>query len=628
MTGDPPEECASAFASCASSNAAEVSADVADTIVDHLIRNGRQFPDGAAFTFVDFTADSAGRRETVTWSELGRRVDALTGVLMASGVTGERVAVVAPQGIGYVVGFLAALRAGAVAVPLFAPHTPGRDERLASALADSQPTCLLTTADAKPGVTEFCTVRRLAEADRIIAVDCSSFSSGAPETIEAGLPILRSPADCAYLQYTSGSTRTPAGVEITHANLVANVRQAVAAFDIHRDRNQVVSWLPLFHDMGLVLAIAIPVLSAAHSVVMDPLAFVQRPARWLHLLAEHKGAVTAAPNFAFDYCVRRASESLGPGTALRDVAVMINGSEPIRPGTLARFQQAFGPSGLIPETMRPSYGLAEATVFVSTSRSGTRPQITSFDQVMLRQGVLRPVTGSPAEGVPELVACGPPAGQDVAVVNAMTGCSLPEGEVGEIWVRGPNVARGYWRNPVRSAETFGARVANPPPDGHADGHADGRADGAWLRTGDLGALHDGCLYVTGRIKDLIIIDGTNHYPQDIESTAQESHTLIRYDHVAAFSMAHDGEERLVVIAEHSRHVTDPGSAREAAERSVREAVQREHGVAVHDFVLAPPGTVPRTTSGKVARDACRRHYLSGGWSPRAQPDLARAGEAE
>ncbi len=430
MTGDPPEGRASVFASCASPGAAQVSADVADTVVDHLKGNGRLFPHDAAFTFVDFTADSAGRRETVTWSELDRRVDALTGVLTASGVTGERVAVVAPQGIGYVVGFLAALRAGAIAVPLFAPQTPGRDERLASALADSQPTCVLTTADAKPDVSEFCAARRLVETDRIVTVDCSSFSGGPSETIDPGPPIPLNPADCAYLQYTSGSTRTPAGVEITHANLAANVRQAVAAFDIDRDRNQVVSWLPLFHDMGLVLAIAIPVLNAVHSVVMDPLAFVQRPARWLRLLAEHKGAVTAAPNFAFDYCVRRARESLGPGTALRDVAVMINGSEPIRPGTLARFQQAFGPSGLVPETMRPSYGLAEATVFVSTSRSGTRPRITSFDQVLLRQGVLRAVTGSPAEGTPELVACGQPAGQDVAVVNAMTGCPLPEGEVG------------------------------------------------------------------------------------------------------------------------------------------------------------------------------------------------------
>jgi acyl-CoA synthetase (AMP-forming)/AMP-acid ligase II len=591
-----------------------------ETIVDYLIYNAQVHPNDPAFSFVDFVADAVGKRRSVTWSGLERRVGELTDVLSPVGVAGQPVAVVAPQGIDYVVAFLGAMRAGAVAVPLFPPRAPGRDERLASALADSAPACVLTTTDVWTAVSDFCVAHGIVGHGRIIAVDDLHTADVPAELPGPDQQALPRSTDCAYLQYTSGSTRAPAGVEITHANVAANVEQATKAFDIHRNESHIVSWLPLFHDMGLVLAVAIPVVGAVHSVIMDPLAFVQQPYRWLRLLSDHNGAVTAAPNFAYDYCVRRVPEPLRSDLSLDAVSVLINGSEPIRPGTLARFQQAFGPCGVSPAAMRPSYGLAEATVFVSTSPSGDRPRITSFDRVAVRQGFLRPAATTPAEGVTELVACGMPVGQEVTIVNARTCRPLPDGEVGEIWVRGPNVARGYWRNPMRSAESFDAAMANEPQDDDEVGR--------WLRTGDLGAVDKGLLYVTGRIKDLIIIDGTNHYPQDIESTVQDSHGLIRYDHVAAFSLADEEGERLVVVAEHERHLTDPGPAREAAGRSVREAVLREHGVVVHDFVLAPPGTVPRTTSGKVARSATRRRYLAGNWAGRMRADMAGAGEAE
>jgi acyl-CoA synthetase (AMP-forming)/AMP-acid ligase II len=620
MTDQPSDGCSPLFTSDIGPDSLRIPTGFDDTLVGHLARASHLVPDAPAFTFVDYSTDFAGRRETVTWAELDRRVETLAQALAQAGATGQRVAVVAPQGLEYVIGFLGALRAGAIAVPLFSPHMPGHEERLVSALRDAGPVCLLTTRRARTAVADFCTSRRLPGANRVLAIG-GPYLAGLPQTgIDESESVRPRPEDCAYLQYASGSTRSPAGVEITHANAVANVRQALKAFEIDRDRNQIVSWLPLFHDMGLVLAIAIPVVGAVHSVITDPLAFVQHPARWLRLLADHPRAVTAAPNFAYDYCVRRVHESARDGLRLDHVSVMINGSEPVRPGTLSRFEQAFASTGLSPTAVRPSYGLAEATVLVSTSQAGQLPRVTAFDRESLRQGTLRSVSGTAAGNTSELVSCGEPVGQELVIVATDTGRSLPDSAVGEIWVRGPNVGRGYWRNPLRSTETFAAVPAGTP--------SDDEETGGWLRTGDLGALHDGCLYVTGRIKDLIIIDGTNHYPQDIEVTVQEAHEMIRHDHVAAFSLTISGEERLVVVAEHSRRLTDPRVVRDAVARAVRGAVAMGHGTALHDFVLARPGTVPRTSSGKVARTACRARYLAGVWASSIEADLTGAGEGE
>lgn len=592
----------------------ETSADVPETLDAYLARASLLASERIAFTFVDFDSDTLGHRTAVTWAQLDRRVEALARTLVAAGATGERVAVVAPQGLEYVVGFLAALRARAIAVPLFAPHLPGHDDRLISALDDSAPVCLLTTPKTRELVRKFCANRGLPGADRVLAIGDAPVDPWDQGALPHGTP---RPEDCAYLQYTSGSTRTPTGVEITHANVIANVRQAVDAYGIG-GRNQVVSWLPLFHDMGLVLAIAIPVVGLVHSVIMDPAAFVRQPARWLRLVADHRGAITAAPNFAYDYCVRRVPKELRGALSLHDVSVMINGSEPIKSDTVRRFQTAFGPCGLDPRAMRPSYGLAEATVFVATSRAGEPPCVTAFDRGLLGRGEARPVAPAAREGAVEIIACGEPVGQEVAVVDTQSR-RRPEGTVGEVWVRGPNVARGYWRRTERSIDVFGAAL--DPPD-------TAQADEPWLRTGDLGVLHDGRLYITGRIKDLVIIDGTNHYPHDIEATVQDAHGLIRPDHVAAFSLTVDGDERLVVVAEHARFVADPDPAHEAVARAVRSAIVTGHGVSLHDFVLAPPGAVPRTSSGKVARDACRRRYLDGVWDSRRRTDLAGAGGDE
>jgi acyl-CoA synthetase (AMP-forming)/AMP-acid ligase II len=586
---------------------------VEDTISHHLARAAAQAPAEKAFTFVDFSTGRGGVCTSLTWGGLRERVGALAGVLRDSGAAGERVALVGPQNLDYVVGFLAAVCAGAVAVPLFSPGLPGHGEKLAAALADADPVFAVTSGEGREEAEKFCAnqdglrLRVVTEGDLL-----SGRAVRGGDT--RGEPACPRPADVAYLQYTSGSTRMPSGVEITHANVCANARQALTAYGMRSGRNCTVGWLPLYHDMGLVLAVVLPVVGTLHSVFMDPLAFVQQPVRWLRLLSEHGGALTAAPNFAYDYCVHRVSGEERATLSLGQVAAMVNGSEPINEQTLRRFQEAFGPVGARATAMRPSYGLAEATVFVSASPAGREPVVTCFDRDALAAGTARAVTDGDGRPVTRLVGCGRPTGQEAAVVDPERRVRLEEGRVGEIWLRGPNIARGYFRDPQHSEATFGATLHDDSDDSDSDGGGGGGGGGGgsrWLRTGDLGLWHEGHLYITGRLKDLVIIDGTNHYPQDIEHTVENAHPAIRRHHAAAFSLATDDGERLVVVAEHVRDLAEPARVREEVTRAVRQAVGAAHAVAVHDFVLAPPGTVPHTTSGKVARRACREHYLRG-----------------
>ncbi|KOU67263.1 hypothetical protein ADK57_16875 [Streptomyces sp. MMG1533] len=571
-----------------------------DTLSRHLALSARQAPDEAAFTFVDFGAGRDGNSVELTWSELDTQVRTVAAGLRRSGAVGERVAIVAPQGLDYVVGFLGSLCAGAIAVPLFPPDLPGHGEKLAAVLADAAPALAISAHEQREAVADFCTGHGIASVSRVVSVEILMQSAGTAGT-EARTAREPQPEDCAYLQYTSGSTRTPSGVEITHANVCVNARQALEAYDVGGRRNCVVSWLPLYHDMGLMLGIVMPVAGRMRSVTMAPLDFVQQPVRWLRLLTQYDGALTGAPNFAYDYCVQRVPPEERTGLSLGSVAVMINGSEPVSPRTLERFHEAFAPSGIRRTTMRPSYGLAEATVFVAASPAGEEPTVTPFDRDLLAQGTAR--VAEPAEGgsITELVACGRPTDQEVAIVDPATGCRQEDGTVGEIWLRGPNIGRGYWGRPP-DGESFGAVMTGGYP-----------ADPAqrWLRTGDLGIWHDKQLYVTGRIKDLVIVDGANHYPHDIELTVENAHPGVRRHHTAAFAVPTDEGERLVVVAEHTPAVTDPQTSLDEVTRAVRGAVAVTHAIAVHDFVYAPPGTVPRTTSGKVARSACRAQYLAG-----------------
>jgi acyl-CoA synthetase (AMP-forming)/AMP-acid ligase II len=406
----------------------------------------------------------------------------------------------------------------------------------------------------------------------------------------------------AYLQYTSGSTRAPAGVMISHANVLANARQTLAGYGVRPgDGTTTVSWLPLFHDMGLVLGVAAPLVAGCRSVLMDPVAFLERPARWLKLLSGNPNAVSAAPNFAYGYAAARVSERERDWLHLDAVKALINGAEPVWPATIEKFQRAFGECGLRPETHRPSYGLAEATVLVTVSPMGTAPRTTTFDRDALAAGRAIP-PATPDAPVSTLVSCGVPVGQTVRVVDPRRGTPAPDGQVGEIWVTGPNVARGYWDNEPATARSFQARLIGKGTVGAREN---------WLRTGDLGVLCDGELYVTGRRKDLVIVGGRNHYPQDIELTVEQAHTAVRAHHVVAFAVPAAEQDGLVVLAERARDLGPDGVNRDELAATVRAAISARHTVALHDFALLEPGQVPRTSSGKVARAAARSAYLSG-----------------
>ncbi|MFD0019957.1 fatty acyl-AMP ligase [Streptomyces sp. NPDC058382] len=569
-------------------------------LTDHLRHWASRRAHQRAFTYVEFPDPaSAGLHHTLGWRALDARARAVAARVGALASPGDRAALLLPQGLDYAAAFLGCLYAGVIAVPLFAPGLPGHEGRLASVLADCEAACAITDTATAPAVAEFTADRHL-PALPLLCVD----RAGDPAPADAAPPVRPAPDDIAYLQYTSGSTRDPAGVMITHANVVANARQAIAAFGAGASTSTTVGWLPLFHDMGLVLSVAAPVVGGFPSVLMDPVAFLEDPARWLRLLGSYPGTISAAPNFAYDYCVTRTDEAQRDELRLDRVKVLINGSEPVRTATVQRFDRAFGPSGLAAGAHCPAYGLAEATVFVTTDTYTEAPSTISCDAAALAEGRIQDAgSGRPAAS---LVDCGTPAGQELCVADPATGVRLGPDLVGEILLRGPNIGPGYWKRAGLSSEVFGFL----PP-----GSADGR--GGWLRTGDLGALHEGRLLVTGRLKDLIVVDGRNHYPQDIEESVQRAVDVVRRDRLAAFGVprADGGGEELVVVAEYRRGGEPSTSTVGEAVRSARAAVSARHGLRLERLLLVEPGAVPRTTSGKVARAATRARLLDGGFGP-------------
>ncbi|MFK4106912.1 fatty acyl-AMP ligase [Streptomyces sp. NPDC019531] len=548
------------------------------TLPEYVRHWAETTPDRRAFTFVDHPApDSRGVHRTLTWRRLDVRVRAVAARLAEEAEPGARVALLCPQGLEYVTGFLGALAAGLIAVPLYPPGLPGQGDRLTSVLADARPEVVVTTSRYADLIKEL--------GAPVVAVDRVPDAAAGDVRPVTG--------EIAYLQYTSGSTRTPAGVEIGHANVVANARQALGAYGADVHPVTCVGWLPLYHDMGLVLSVAAPVVRGLLSVLMDPVAFLHEPARWLRLLAAHPRALSAAPNFAYDYCASTVTEAQKADLRLDGVFALINGSEPVRPTTADRFQAAFAGQGLVAQTHCPSYGLAEATVFVSAARPGEPLSRFALDRDALAEGKALPARPDDPRAV-LLTGCGAPAGQRVRIADPVSGVDLSEGEVGEIQVQGPNVGRGYWNQEQQTRRVFGA-------------------DG-WLRTGDLGTVLEGQLVVTGRLKDLIVVDGRNHYPQDLEATVQDAHPAVRRDRLAAFGVTGGSGERVVVVAEHARTTSLAELDVPGLVRAVRAAVSGRHGLRLADVLLVPPGTVPRTSSGKVSRALTRERYLAGAYA--------------
>jgi fatty acid CoA ligase FadD32 len=593
-------------------------------LVRHVERWAKVRGDKLAYRFIDFSTERDGVERDLNWADFGARNRAIGARLQQVTQPGDRVAILCPQSLDYLVAFFGTLYSGRIAVPLFDPSEPGHVGRLHAVLDDCQPTAILTTTDAAEGVRKFFRSRPAKERPRVIAVDAVPDDVGATwETID----ITRE--SIAYLQYTSGSTRIPTGVQITYLNLATNVVQVIQALE-GEEGDRGVSWLPFFHDMGLITVLLSPMIG--HYVTfMTPAAFVRRPGRWIRELARKEGdtggTISVAPNFAFDHAAARGvpKDSEAP-MDLSNVKCILNGSEPISAATVRRFNEAFGPFGFQPKAIKPSYGLAEATLFVSTTPAAEEPTIISVDRDELNNHRFVPVPDDSPKAVAQASAGKIGIAEWAVIVDHEAATELPDGQIGEIWISGQNMGTGYWGKKDETVATFQNILKSRTNPSHAEGAAD---DATWVRTGDLGAYHDGELYITGRVKDLVIIDGRNHYPQDLEYSAQESTKALRTGFVAAFSVpanqlpdevfenSHAGlkrdpddtSEQLVIVGERApgAHKLDLAPIAD----DIRAAIAVRHGVTVRDVLLTAAGAIPRTSSGKIGRRACRSAYLDG-----------------
>ncbi|RKH09839.1 amino acid adenylation domain-containing protein [Corallococcus sp. CA053C] len=562
---------------------------ISTSLIGSLESHAGARPSQLAYRYLT-TGDVDGPVETLTWAELDRRVRAVAAALQQAGLGGERVLLLYPPGLDFIIAFLGCLSAGVIAAPAYPPD-PSRLERtlgrLRSIAQDCGARAVLTTE----------VIAGMAEALLPMAPELGALRWIASDAVpDSAADSWRHPArpssDVAFLQYTSGSTGTPKGVVITHDNLLHNERMLQQGFR-HTPQGSGLGWLPLYHDMGLIGNVLQPLHVGMPCTMMSPLAFLQRPARWLQAISTFRAASSGGPNFAYDLCVRKVTEAERAGLDLSSWEVAFNGAEPVRGATLERFAETFAAHGFRRSAFYPCYGLAEATLFVTGPDTVAAPVPVSLDASALEQGR---VVLTEAHGARSLVGCGQVwLDQQVAIVDPTSRRRVGPDGVGEIWVSGPSVARGYWNRPEESAATFGARIEDT-------------GEGPFLRTGDLGFLHEGSLFVTGRLKDVVIVRGRNLYPQDVELTAEQAHPAVRLGCAAAFGIEVEGEEQLVVVAEFDER---SGAAPADVATAVREAVAAEHGVIVHAVALLQSRTLPKTTSGKVQRHACRNAFLDG-----------------
>jgi 8-amino-7-oxononanoate synthase len=555
-------------------------------LVELLQHRARCQAEDVAFTYL---VDGENEQVHLTYRELDRQARAIGAWLESLSLGGERALLLYPAGLEFIAAFFGCLYAGVVAVPVYPPR---RNRSLAriQAIADD--------ADAKVALTTDVVLSRVEplidetpHLKELTWLATSQIPEGMPEQWQ--MPDVHGDT-LAFLQYTSGSTGSPKGVVLNHANLVHNSALISYAFE-HTRSGTGVFWLPSYHDMGLIGGILQPLYVGRPNVLMSPMTFLQKPFRWLSAISRFRGTTSGGPNFAYDLCVRKITREQRKRLDLSSWEVAFNGAEPVREETLERFAESFGPCGFRREAFYPCYGLAEATLIVSGGYAYQPPVIRTFEAAALAAGQI--VDGEPDDdGVRALVGCGQSLpDQKIVIADPETMTCCPAGRIGEIWVNGPSVAQGYWRQPEVTEQAFRAFLKDT-------------GEGPFLRTGDLGFMQDGELFVTGRLKDLIIVHGMNFYPQDIEQTVQQAHPRLRADCGAAFTVEVDGRQELVAVQEVERR--KQGNL-EAVFDSVIRAVAAEHELALDAVVLVKAGSIPKTSSGKIQRHACRRGYLRG-----------------
>ena len=566
--------------------------------------------------FWDYSESRAGVAVDYNRTEINTRIKSVAARLQQVAKIGDRVAILAGNSPEYLFAFIGALYAGMVPVPLYDPNEPGHGEHLKAVLADSTPTVVLTNKHAAGAVREHFADTPSRERPRILAVDSLPDSLAEsyvnPSTTLQGQQLMASattmPIDqTAFLQYTSGSTRTPAGVVLTNRSILTNVLQIFTAVQLKMPL-RLVTWLPLHHDMGIILAVFV-ILLGLPMEMMNPRDFVQQPSRWVKQISRrseddiHTYAVV--PNFALEMAVRYGTPEEGSDARFDNIDGIIIGSEPVSESAVNNFVEAFTPFGLEPTALRPSYGLAEASLLVSTPQTPERPLINYFDRDKLADGEAVEVEKGSEKAVSFASNGQVVRPQAMTIVDPETKDEIVDGLVGEIWTNGGNTAAGYLDRPEETAETFGQTLGERLAEGSRVADA---PDTGWLATGDLGVIVDGQLYITGRLKDLVIIAGRNHYPQDIEATVQEASEHVRADSVAAFAVPGGDVEKLVVLLERADDAETTGDA-EAVE-AVRAAVSSIHGVTPDEIRVLAPNEIARSSSGKIARRVNQRNYLA------------------
>ena len=544
-------------------------------------------PDQIAFTFLE---DGETESDRQTYSELDRRSRAIAAQLQALSASGERVLLLYPPGLEYIVAFFGCLYAGAIAVPAYPPRNQRHAARLQTAVSvatDSQAAIALTTTAILPQVQSLL-------ADKIGTIHWLTTDTIPPGIEDTWQKPSINAETLAFLQYTSGSTGTPKGAMLSHGNLLHNARMTQRLMG-HSHTSKFVSWLPIYHDMGLIGGVLQPLYGGFPCIMMPPASFLQSPYRWLKAISHYQATTSGGPNFAYELCVQKITQQQRETLDLSSWKVAFNGAEPIRRDTLERFAAAFAPCGFRWEAFYPCYGMAEAALMISGGLHTASPIVKTVQGEALESD--RAIAASPeSENVRTLVGCGQTLpDQKIAIANPETLTRCQPDEVGEIWVSGPSVGVGYWNRTEETERTFGAYLSDT-------------GEGPFLRTGDLGFLQDGELFITGRAKDLIIIRGRNLYPQDIELTAERSHSALRSGGGAAFSVDVEDEEQLVVVQE-VEFRQKPNV--EEVTAAIRSAIAQIHGIQVYAVVTIAAGTIPKTSSGKIQRRAARADFLSG-----------------
>lgn len=562
----------------------------ATSLTDVLQRRAACHPHRIAYTFLDYGASG---QHSLTYDELNAKARQLAASLQQMGMQGERALLLYPPGLDYIVAFFACLYAGAIAVPAYPPSNNRHMPRLQAILDDSKAKIILTTQQVANNIRHFSSATGDLLDKHWLQTDVAEHSDDASSW---QAPILKS-IDLAFLQYTSGSTGDAKGVMISHGNLMANQQLIKHRFG-HDERSTVVGWLPLYHDMGLIGNVMQPLYCGASAILMAPMAFLEKPLRWLQAISDYRAHTSGGPNFAYDLCVQKISPEDLTGLDLSSWQLAFNGAEPINPLTLQRFSDAFTACGFQRRAFYPCYGLAEATLLATGGAKQSLPRIAAFDKAKLEQRIVHSIEDNKLNAR-SLVGCGTfniHNGQDLRIVDPDNAICCPNGRIGEVWLSGPSIAQGYWQNPEMSDRAF---VHD------AEGHP-------WLRTGDLGFIDDGELFVSGRLKDLIIIRGRNYYPHDLEYAVEAATDALNPASTAAFSVDEGDGEKLIVLAELKRNRIRQGDFRNEFS-AIRTRLTEECSIQADRILFLKPGAILKTSSGKLRRNACKALFLQQGF---------------